>query len=94
MGLDIASVTLNHLPRPSGHAYEFAKWLLSETSDFYGGCHGEGNSFGYLYRQSLLCETKRFCNKNNLGEEAEKEVKEWIESLPWDKEKIILYFDW
>jgi len=101
MGLDVASVTLNHLPRPGGYAYEFAKWLNEnpDYSGYYGGCYGEGNSFGRYRRQDLLIKLKEFCESNNLDEEveleeAELEIKEWIENLPWDVDSIILYFDW
>jgi len=89
MGLDVASVNFTYLPRPSGYAYEFAKKLNE-----YSSCCGEGNSFCFYYKDELHEEADSHCENNNLTEEAKTEIVEWINSLPWEGDEIVLNFWW
>ena len=89
MILDIANVKIDDLPRPDGYAYEFVRHLKDDSD-----CSGEYVSFGFYYMQDVLEEAREFCKDNNLDEDAEKEIKEWVKKLPWNVNEIILQFNW
>ncbi len=93
MGLDIGTVTKTMLPRPQGAAYDFA-WTLPEDCDSWG----DGNAFGFYLRSHLHARAANYIRAHpelDADWEGQKEILDWIESLPYDDVGYIeLYFGW
>ncbi len=91
MGLDIGVVTKTMLPRPQGAAYDFA-WSLVEDGDSWG----EGNAFSFYLRSHLHARAADYIRAHpDLYWHGQKQILDWIESLPYDDVGYIeLYFGW
>lgn len=93
MGLDIGVVTKTMLPRPRGAAYHFA-WSLVEDSDSWG----EGNAFAFYLRSHLHAHAADYIRDHSELDadlEGQKQILDWIESLPYEPSGYIeLYFGW
>jgi len=88
---DVANVTFNYcLPRPTGAACEFVKWLY----EWKFNCSDQNCNLVSTDRRELLDELEAYCEETDLDDYEKDEVKEWIESLPWDIDNIILQFSW
>ena len=83
MGLDIGIITIQYLPRPTGHAYEFA-WELAIEASAYGYMHGEGNNYGPFAQSQVLRMLDEFAARKQLDTPARTEIIDWLRSLPWD----------
>ena len=52
--VDVGIIAIQYLPRPTGHAYEFAWELCHRGPSADGYMHGEGNNWsGFSQRQVL-----------------------------------------
>jgi len=87
VGIDIAKVEIEHLPRPAGLAYEFIRELACGCP-----CIGEGNALGWFERSEMEAKAKEFAKGNALAEAI---LMDWIASLPWDEDNCLtLHFNW
>ena len=83
MGLDIGIMELRILDRPHDAAYEFAKELAVEgASDFY--MWGAGSGYAAFTQRQVLRMLDEFTRRRSLTPAERGEVREWIQSLPWD----------
>ena len=83
MGLDVGIIKIQYLPRPTGHAYEFA-WELAHEAGANGYMHGEGNNWGGFSQRQVLRMLNEFAKREQLDAPARTEIIDWLRSLPWD----------
>ncbi|MSQ41251.1 MAG: hypothetical protein EXR55_06330 [Dehalococcoidia bacterium] len=83
MGLDIGIITITHLERPDGVAYEFACQMAIEAS-VHGYMTGEGNNWAGFTQRQVLAMLDEFTEHRNLDASAKAEIRAWVQSLPWD----------
>ncbi len=83
MGLDVGIIKIQYLPRPTGHAYEFA-WELAIEAGANGYMHGEGNNWGGFSQRQVLRMLDEFAVRKQLDAPARTEIIDWLRSLPWD----------
>ena len=83
MGLDVGIIAIQYLPRPTGHAYEFA-WELAIEAGANGYMHGEGNNWSGFSQRQVLRMLDEFAGRKQLDTPAQTEILDWLRSLPWD----------
>lgn len=90
MGLDVATVTMRFLDRPSGAAYDFA-YMLADESPVWGA----GNAFGFYLKNELQQAATAYIEQERISPIGQREIFDWIESLPFRAEDYIaLHFNW
>ena len=83
MGLDVGTIEIKFLPRPSGIAYEFAMEVAVETSgDSY--MWGEGNGWAPFTQRQVLRLLDQFAAAHSLADTDREEALAWVRSLPWE----------
>ncbi|MCL0060669.1 hypothetical protein M1O12_03155 [Dehalococcoidia bacterium] len=91
MGLDISTFTTSPIEEPESlAAYEFAQ-VLAEKCE----CIGEGQAFGWFSKDEVMGMLDDFAMSERLTHRLKGQVRDWINSLPWDEHDCIrLYFNW
>lgn len=93
MGLDIGIISIRYLSRPMGRAYDFAQELALQSL-WDGYMSGQGNSWAPFTRDGVMAHLETFSTKHGLSSQEQTEVREWVESLPWEGDLIELHFNW
>ena len=93
MGLDIGIISITYLDRPLGRAYDFAQELAQQTI-WDGYMSGNGNSWGPFTRDGVMKRLEEFSIEHSLSTQEQAEVREWVESLPWNDGSLDFHFSW
>ena len=83
MGLDIGIMKIRFLDQPDDAAYEFAK-ELAERGAYDSYMWGEGSGWAAFTQRKVLRMLDEFTRRRSLTPTERGEVREWIQSLPWD----------
>ena len=83
MGLDIGIMKIRFLDQPDDAAYEFAK-ELAERGAYDSYMWGEGSGYAAFTQRQVLRMLDEFTRRRSLTPAERGEVREWIQSLPWD----------
>ena len=94
MGLDIGVVRISYLDRPKQTALEFARHLITYTCEADWQVSDGANVFAEYERDHLLALVESYVTANSLGPEAKRQVRSWVNSLPWNGDVVMLHFNW
>lgn len=94
MGLDVGVVNITYLDRPGEPVYDFLCSLAGgELGEDWGG-GWEGNALMEFERQGLLQRAGDWAEDQGLTLQEQGVLRQWLESLPWRNDDIMLHLNW
>ena len=99
MGLDVGVVTIDYLERAVEPVYEFLNALLDEASagleteqddEFVWDASWSGNGLVEFDQAYLERRTTQWAINNSLGDMEQASLADWVTSLPWRDDGIIM----
>ncbi len=94
MGLDVGTVRINYLPRPSGATYRFAWHLAKERDDDAWQVFTGENVFTEFEFDHLIVRAADYIASEGLDSVAAHQVMRWVRGLPWRDGYIMLHLGW
>ncbi len=94
MGLDVGVVRIQYLDRPHGAGYEFLWQLAIDADKADWEVSSEANSFIELSRENMLSQADWFVSENGLDDDNSRLIRDWVNSLPWVSDMIMLHLGW
>ena len=94
MGLDVGVVKIEYLDRPREPVYGFLWSLADQFSDFEWGEVWEGNAFIELTELNMLTRAAIYATEHNLTAQETYDLENWIKTLPWSGDLIMLHLGW
>ena len=77
MTTDDSRLNVEFLRQPGSVAYEFATYLSANRI-------GRGFTLGFYHKADLEQATEGFFGQRQTDTEESEQLKQWIDSLPWD----------
>ena len=94
MALDVGVVNIKYLENPWGPVRGFLFDLAGEDLDegWIGGW--DGNVFLQIIREDLERRATDYASKQGLSQTDADKLLGWVESLPWERDDIMLHLGW
>ena len=99
MGLDVGVVRIQYLDQPREPVYGFLNDLLDEAAggleaeedeEFLWDASWAGNGLVEFDQAYLERRTTQWVTNNNLGDTERASLADWVSSLPWRDDGIIM----
>ena len=94
MGLDIGTVNIDYLDRPSGAAYRFAWHLAGEWDDETWEVYSGENVFAEYDYGHLISRAQDYISAEGLESAEARQVMRWVRNLPWRGRTVMLHLNW
>ena len=94
MALDVGVVTIDYsAARPSGAAGRYAHTLIDyeDIEGSYWKVEAAWNTFLELERNAIVSHARGYVEANSLTEPEAAEVMGWVNSLPWEDNRVMLH---
>ena len=94
MGLDVGVVKITYMARPEQPMYDFLFALagMGRATEWAGGW--DGNTFLELTRRKMAAFARLHCRRNGLSATDRGRINEWIDTLPWEDDYVMLHLNW
>ena len=99
MGLDVGVVSIQYLDQPQEPVYAFLNYLLDEAAwgleaeendEFVWDASWAGNGLVEFDQSYLERRMTQWMTDNNLGDTERVSLADWVSSLPWRDNGIIM----
>ena len=94
MGLDVGVVNIKYIDAPAeparGFLFDLAGGDLNEG--WIGGW--DGNVFLQILREDLQRRAAEYASARSLSRDDVVKLLSWVETLPWEREDVMLHLSW
>ena len=94
MGLDIGVVKIRYIDRPGGAALKFVSYLGENYWDADWGLSEGENIIVENTKETMFQLVDDYAKSEGLADDDKAAILEWVHSLPWKDDVIMLHMGW
>ena len=95
MAMDVGAVTIDYsVSPPAGLVEQYARELKEYDEGDCWRVSSDGHVFLDIERDMMVTHAETYISSKGLVPAEAQQVMDWVESLPWHRETVILHFGW